>query len=391
MDAQSAARLNVLLRQDLDWLYLISTALQHGVMPLLYQSLRTVGSDAVPTAALTQLRTHFHANARYNLFLTGELLQVLHLLEIHGIPALPFKGPTLAAAVYGKLTLRQYSDLDILVHKQDIPHVKTLLTAHGYQLPLTRAQEEAIWKHHYHYAFVREDGRVMVEMHWAFTRRYWPVPLDLAHVWAQPALVALAGRSVHSFPPEELLFILCVHGSKERWTLLKWVCDVAALLHTYQALDWGRIMEQARTAGGVRMLLLGLSLAHSLLGAALPQGVVHRIQADPVVHALAAQVRAQLCASLHGLPGEMDSHTFYLRVRERLQDRGRYLLFGYLRDCCQPLLSFSHLITPNAQDQALLSLPSPFAFCYYLLRPMRLLVVHGRRLVTFMLKHLPGL
>jgi putative nucleotidyltransferase-like protein len=360
-------------------------------MPLLYQSLRAVGSDVIPTAALTQLRTHYLANTKHNLFLTGELLRVLHLFDTHGIPALPFKGPTLAAAVYGKLALRQYSDLDILVHKQDIPHVKTLLTAHGYQLPLTHAQEEAIWKHHYHYAFVREDGRVMVEMHWAFTRQYWPVPLDLAHVWARPALVALAGTSVSTFPPEELLFILCVHGSKERWTLLKWVCDVAALLHTHQILDWGRVMEQARTAGGVRMLLLGLSLAHALLGAALPQDVVHRMQAAPMVHALAAQVRAQLCASLHGLSGEMDSHTFYLRVRERVQDRGRYLLFGYLRDCCQPLLSFSHLITPNAQDQALLSLPPPFAFGYYLLRPMRLLVVHGRRLITFMLKHLPGL
>jgi hypothetical protein len=360
-------------------------------MPLLYQALRAVGSDAIPTAVLAQLRTHYLANTKHNLFLTGELLRVLHLLDTHGIPALPFKGPTLAAAVYGKLALRQYSDLDILVHKQDIPHVKALLTAHGYQLPLTRAREEAIWKHHYHYAFVREDGRVMVEMHWAFTRQYWPVPLDLAHVWARPVFVALAGTSVCTFPPEELLFILCVHGSKERWTLLKWVCDVAALLHTHQMLDWERVMEQARTSGGVRMLWLGLSLAHSLLGATLPQDVVHRIQADPVVHMLTSQVRAKLCASLHGLPGEMDPHTFYLRVRERVQDRGRYLLFGYLRSCCQPLLSFSHLITPNAQDRALLPLPPPFALCYYLLRPMRLLVVHGRRLVTFMLKHLPGL
>jgi hypothetical protein len=150
-------------------------------------------------------------------------------------------------------------------------------------------------------------------------------------------------------------------------------------------------MEQARTSGGVRMLLLGLSLAHSLLGATLPQDVVHRMQAAPVVQALAAQVQAQLCASLHGLPGEMDPHTFYLRMRERVQDRGRYFLFGYLKDYCHPRLSFSHLITPTTQDQALLLLPPPFAFCYYLLRPMRLLVVHGRRLLTFVLKHLPGL
>jgi hypothetical protein len=384
LDTATAERLSVLLQHDLDWSYVISVALQHGVMPLLYQHLHTLGPDALPPAALMQMREHFYANVGSTLFLSGELLRILQMLATHGIPALPFKGPTLAAAVYGNLALRQFSDLDILVHKQDLPRIKVLLTTHGYQLPLTRAKEEAVWKHHYHYAFVREDGRVLVEMHWAFTRRYWPVPLDPAYLWARPALVSLAGTPVSTFPPEVLLLILCVHGSKERWTLLKWVCDVAELLRRHQALDWERVLARARSSGGVRMLLLGLSVAHHLLGAALPQEVMRRIQANPVVHVLAVQVCAQLCARLNGVPWAVDRHTFYLRTRERVQDRMRYFLFGYLRE------GGPQLLTPNAHDQALLPLPPQCAFFYYLLRPLRLAVVHGRHLVTALLKHLPG-
>ncbi len=171
LDAASAARLGALLQHDLDWSHVLSAALQHGVMPLLYQHLRSLGPDVFPPAVLTQLRAHFYANVGATLFLTGELLRLLQLLETHGIPARPFKGPTLAVSVYGHLALRQFSDLDILVHKADLPRLTALLTTHGYQLPLTRAKAAALWKHHYHYAFVRQEGRVLVEMHWAFTRR----------------------------------------------------------------------------------------------------------------------------------------------------------------------------------------------------------------------------
>jgi putative nucleotidyltransferase-like protein len=391
VDAESAEQMSTLLQQHLDWPFLMQTALQHGVMPLLYQHLSTMCPEAIPTAALKQLREHFHRNAGYNLFLTRELLMVLHLLETHGIPALPFKGPTLAAFVYGHLALRQFGDLDILVHKQDIQRTKDLLTTHGYQLPLTRVQEEAILKYHYHYAFVRHDGRVHVEMHWAFTRRYWPVPLDFSCLWAHRTTLSLEGTTVSVFSPEELLLILCVHGSKDHWSILKWVCDVADLLRIHPTMDWGWVMERARTSGGIYILLLGLTLAHTLMGAVLPQEVVHRIQAAPVVSALATQVRTQLCARLNGLPWKNDWHTFNLRVRERVQDRVRYFLFGYLRECCQPLFSFPQLITPNAQDHALLTLPPQCAFFYYLFRPARLIVVHGLRLVTFLFKHLAGL
>ena len=361
---------------------MLATALQHGVLPLLYQHLQTLGPDLLPAAVLTQLRAHFYANVGATLFLTGELLRLLQLLETHGIPARPFKGPTLAASVYGNLALRQFSDLDILVHQADLPRITELLTTHGYQLPLTRAKAAALWNHHYHYAFVREDGHVLVEMHWAFTRRSWPVPLDPAFLWACSTPVSLIGTMVQTFSPEALLLILCVHGTKERWTLLKWVCDVAELLRRHPALDWGEVMEHARTAGGVRILLLGLSVAHQLLGAVLPPAVVHTIQADPVVPALTAQVCAQLCARLDGVPGTMDRHTFYLRTRERVQDRLRYFLCGYLRECAAPLVSLQHLLTPTAQDQAWLPLPPPCAVVYYLLRPLRLVVVHGRQLVT---------
>ena len=59
----------------------------------------------VPKGFLEQLRDAFYANAAHNTLLARELLKLLRLLETHGIPALPFKGPVLAVSVYGSLAL----------------------------------------------------------------------------------------------------------------------------------------------------------------------------------------------------------------------------------------------------------------------------------------------
>src|SRR5437870_4666302 len=54
-------------------------------------------------------------NARRNLLMLRELLEVLDLFAEHSVPALPYKGPILAAVEYGNVSLRTFCDLDILV------------------------------------------------------------------------------------------------------------------------------------------------------------------------------------------------------------------------------------------------------------------------------------
>ena len=129
-----AEQIKALLKENINWDYLLRTALWHGVAALLYCSLNATCPEAVPKAILDQLRDYFHNLARRNLFLTRELLKLLNLFQAHEIPAIPYKGPVLAASAYGNLALRQFCDLDILIHKQDALRVKSLLLNQGYRL-----------------------------------------------------------------------------------------------------------------------------------------------------------------------------------------------------------------------------------------------------------------
>ena len=384
MDLAIAERVRELCRKDVNWTYLMRIAEAHGMLPLLSWNLHNLCPEAVPGVTLDQLRSHFFTNAGRNALLTGELLKLLRLFEAHGIPAIPFKGPVLATTAYGNLSLRQFNDLDILVHKRDVLRTRDLLIGQGYrqQLQLTGALEAGCLESLCAYNFVRHDGRIIVDLHWGITATFGTPPLNLQQLWARVEPIPLSGTMVRTLSQEDSLLILCVHGSKHHWERLNWFCDIAELIRCRRELDWGQVMEQAGTLGSRRMLFLGLLLVSDLLGAALPEKIQQQIALEPVAQSLAAQVRERLFREADGPPGVFDrpltiedvslsSVHFRLRMRERLLDKVRYSLH------------LAHLaIAQTAKDRALLPLPTSLSFLYYLIRPIRLAATYGLYALT---------
>ena len=363
IDSIRAEQIKTLLHENLDWDYLLQTAFSHKVTPLLYCSLNSTCPEAVPQARLAQLRDYFHSNARRNLFLTGELLKILNLFSTHRIPAIAFKGPVLAASVYGQLVLRQFCDLDIMICEQDTIKTKKLLSSQGYQLGL-----QLNWQYH----FVHKDSRVNLDIHYAgLTPRERPLSLHFQHLWSRVKPVSVSGTPVLTFQPEDLLLILCVQVAKDCWQWreqLAKICDVAEAIRVHPKIDWHQVIQQARSTGSERMLFLGLLLAHELLGTSLPDQVWQRMQAHPIVNILCQQVCERLftmeqSATAHRLPKYRDTekNLFYFRVRERLRDKVPYFL--YLAKA---------LLSPTVEDYESLPLPASLYFLYYLTRPFRL-------------------
>lgn len=365
-------RIRALLREDIDWDYLLETARRHRVAPLLYWQLGVVCPEAVPERVLAHLQNHFRVNSARNLFLTGELRRLLDAFESHGIGAIAYKGPALAALVYDNLALRQFGDLDIMVHQHDVSKAEELLVSLGYrpQYQLTRAQKAAFLRRQSDYLFEHTDGRRFVELHWRITESYLSFTLDTERLWERLQRVPLGGGGVWTFSPEDMLMILCVHGSKHLWHRLAWVCDIAELIRVHPRMRWERVMTQAAALGGERMLLLGLFLASDLLGATLPKKVWQRVRADPMVEAIARRITEQLFLEEDGRIGlleEADFNPLYAKMRERLSDKVRY----YVR----------WATTQTIEDWKVLPLPRFLFSFYYAVRFIRLTKRYGRRLL----------
>lgn len=363
---EEIVRIRSVVQENMDWQYVIKMAQRHGVMPLFYKSLSSACPEAVPPAIMETLQKHYQANGQRNLFLTGELIKLLHLFDSNGIPAFPFKGPALAASVYGNLALRQFSDLDILVQKQDVLKARDLLVSFGYTpgFQFEEAQAEALLKYQYELPFAHKNGRIFVELQWELVPRYLKCNFVSQHLWKHFKPVA-GSHSLPTLLPEYLLLMLCIHGTKDFWTKLMWVCDVAELVKVHNELDWDFIMTLGEKIGCRRMLYLGLFLAQDILGTTLPDEVLQDVRSDQTVRRLAGQVKQWFFPGNDSLPG-VKNLFFYLRSKDRLKDQILY---------CKRLIT-----TISPCDWTFLPLPSSLSFLYYLLRPIRLVSKYLLRL-----------
>jgi hypothetical protein len=244
---------------------------------------------------------------------------------------------------------------------------------------MTSAEEAAYLESDYEYRFVRKHDEVFVGLHWRITPTDFYFPLNFADIWERLQSVMLGDRVVFVPSQEDMLLLLCVHGAKDRWERLAWICDLATLIGMPQGVNWEWVLKQAAVLGTERILFLGLRLAHDLLGAILPAEVLQKIQADRLTEFLVVEVRKRLFAEDDNPPGDDEQFVFYLTVRERFQDRMRYY---------RSLVWHYRWMTPQRIDRALLELPNALSVLYYLLWPLKLVGKYGLTPCKHLLKRL---
>jgi hypothetical protein len=268
--------LSLLLSGPVDWDELCSLTDRHGLAPILCGHLEAHAA-IVPRDVLVSLWSRRGQVARRNGSMARELADVLGLLEQNGIPALPYKGPTLALVAYGDLGLREFGDLDILVRPSDARRAKEALENRGYvpQFCLAPQLEESLVRsrRHYEWPLAERARGMLVELHWRADPDHAVFELEDANWWDGLPSVDLPGRRVRVLGAEDLLLVLCLHGSKHFWFSLGWLVDVAELVRTSEDLNWDRFLARATQRRCAKKVALGLLLAERWLQAPLPPGV----------------------------------------------------------------------------------------------------------------------
>lgn len=332
-----AVRAAELAREVRDWEGVASRAEDHGVAPLLVRHLESACPEAASDAALEPLRFYAHGSSLYSRMLARELAAVMRRLRERGIPALPFKGPALAALAHGDVTLRVSGDLDILVRPDRVWSGCDALASLGYRLlpPLTPEQRNAHLHTRYNCKLEREPGPFRIELHWRFAPRQFTFPLGFDALWERRRSLTLEGETIDSPCPEDLLLILCLHGCKHGWKRLGWLADVAELLRAHPDLRWADLGAEARRTGSTRRLALGLRLAQEVLDAPLPEAAAALLARGPGPCRQLDQARAWLLHDVKrkGPPG-LELSLFNLRLMDRVAHRVQF--------CLQPLRHYGY-------------------------------------------------
>ena len=361
------ATLTGLLQAELDWNYLLQAAARHGVWPLMHQHLERLPADSIPVTVRETLREAVRGHVIHAQKHVRVLHQIMEACCAVGLHPIPYKGPVLGAQLFGDFAMRQFSDLDLLVRREEARPVGACLRDMGFEPFLAAPPGWAEWyeRTRHEYSFHHPTLDCHVELHWGAWPRFVAMPVDIHPFWEHHETVLLDGQPVPSLPLEELLFLLSLHGTKHQWVRLAWLADIAEIIRSTPALDWTHVQRLAALSRSTRFLHLGLWLAQHLLGAPVPAAVATQLTADQQVDPLARAMAANLCGGSLYMPGETDHLRFLFRALPRLRDRLR-LLWGVAVEPCR-------------DDWDCCPLPSSCVSLYAVVRPFRLCWVAIKR------------
>lgn len=375
MDEAAKSRIGSLLKESpVDWRQFLREASGHGIFPLVSRNLTQCESLSVPPPVLRRLEQRRRLAAARNVALTCELIEIVDLLNGHGIRALPFKGPVLSAALYGSPCLREFADLDVLVDHRDGKRAVDLLATHGYTRETAVPSADRAGAHHI--LACRRTG-VTVELQWDIGARWGLRPngshqaVEFEQLWRRRESILTGKRSLPAPCAEDLALMLPVHGARHLWNRLVWIADLAALVHTRAGIDWPRVLERAGEYRCRRRLCVAFQLAAELLGIQQPSVMLAAIAEHPDIPAVAGRVQ-RFVFHQPKTNGQQS-------CRERLAaDLNEIRLLSSLADRWteRTRMRLRYIVTripPNALDRSVANLPRPLQAGYCVIRPFRLL------------------
>ncbi len=277
--------------RGVDWDRWLDLAMRHRVVPVLHGQL-SAADEWIPSAVRAKLKDLYLSNAARNMGRVEELKRLAALCDGQALPVMFVRGPVLASTLYGDLSLRQFTDLDLLVHACDVSRLSEILVAEGYEphFRLNGMQEKALIRYRTERCFIRSQDRSVVDVHWRLLPGFYSFEKDESALWSRSVTASLEGVLVRTLGQEDMFLFLCAHGAKHGWDQLSLLCDLAEMIRVAGELDWEGVLARAEGAGKRRMVVVALALVREVLGVMVPVNA----NGDGAVRALVEELKARL-------------------------------------------------------------------------------------------------
>lgn len=349
---------------NIDWDYFIKTSLRHGMFLLIYQILVDGKYIDVSDKCKISLKTLAQKLMMKSLQMSTELIRICDVLVSNNIPVIPFKGPTLSKEVYGKVGLRIFGDLDILVKESDVKRVLQIFSELNYK-PLIELDTDQLQK----YIVLEDDMQlshpngITVEVHWETTGRYAAITADYNFYRPNIIHINFHGSKIQQFGTEDQFIYLCLHGTRHLWERLEWLFSVASLLKNSTTIDYTYVLAKAKKMRCQKIVLQAILMVKEVFNVDVPLIIQDKVSNDrKLVHL----VRRNKLKLLHLYDSEVFSSSghrfnlFNVSMRDNWTDSIKYLL--------------KQLFGLRVADVQFMNLPSSMYMLYYIIRPCRLIL-----------------
>lgn len=263
-----------ILADGVHWDRFLAAVRRHRVQGLAAHALRAAGVQ-IPHAHSRALGMDAAAIIEENLRATHASVQLNHAFRNAGVPLLFVKGLTLATLIYPYPHLKMSADVDVLIHQKHVSAAAKLLAELGYELTLPRATPLENWHFINKESVWRAPQGIHVELHTRLADNQNLIPnigMD-----SQPQSVRLSGYELPTLQLDELFAYLCVHGASSLWFRLKWITDLAALLHRNRDVPLESLYATSQRLGAGRSAAQALLVADRLFNVLKEHATLRRL------------------------------------------------------------------------------------------------------------------
>jgi len=209
-----------------DWERVAALASRHGVSGFLFKRLQQEPENSgIPHHLLGHMQEEYLANHTLYFRHVACGMPIFHTLTKQGIPFFIYKGISLIDRYYRDPGLRPISDVDLVVHREDIPVVSQILEHHQF------IKGEGFGHHFYQDNVCLDVHTDLFRLDRVSTRSY-----ALAHtwedVWDRLDHFQVQGCSLATLHPIDEFVLLSWHALKHSFSHLKWFIDLSLI---YQA------------------------------------------------------------------------------------------------------------------------------------------------------------
>lgn len=267
------------LAREADWDRFVTLSRRHRVQGLVWHGLREVVGK-IPTAAAAVLSQDASAVAEQNLRAARFSQRLFESFTAAGVPLLFVKGLTLSKLAYGDPFLKMGWDVDVLVPADSVAAAAAELERLDFVLvvPSPKAGPRIIskWHRRRKESVWRSSEGLHVELHTRLADSHDLIP-SIGMGSAQQQVEMAPGITLPTLALDDLFAYLCVHGASSAWFRLKWITDLAALLHPLTPQQIERLYDHSQHMCAGRAADQALILASRIYGTPVGPDLLRRL------------------------------------------------------------------------------------------------------------------
>lgn len=344
--------------KDMNWKQFLHFTDHHRIYPLIYTKLKNRDEQRIPEHAIQELRARYIKNTYKMLYLSSELDKIVKRFDSRNIRSLMLKGPMLAEALYGELSLRTSKDLDILLSIEDIEKAEDILKSLGFTITshsFPRILNDWKWKSH-HISYIHADSGIQIELHWRLNPETGMEP-SFEELWARRAVSTLTSDRypIHYLGAEDMFLYLISHGARHGWFRLRWLTDIDQMLR--KGIHCQKLFDLLAAYNCRHLIGQALVLSSRLLKSPVPEGLellAHKGRAIRLARSSLTFIKHSVTLCPEPTPDVAPHYQRYMSSIKTTREKWNY---GIKR------------LYPSSRDAIALPLPRPLHFLYFPLRP----------------------